>query len=438
MLKSGFESLAQLTGRLQRDISGNATMLVALAMPTLIGGAGMAVDMSQWYMWKRELQYAVDQAAIAGAWALAKDGADSDYQQRALREYDANQSITEGFAARPVVTLANYAGDSANSVVVSVAATRQLPFSAMLTGGATTIVATSQASVVAGGTFTSCMIAIDGEADGAVTIGGNSQFSPGCGIATLSKSAKAVVVNGNPTVDAGRVLAAGGIDDWFDLRTDDEVHENFESLKDPYETLEPPDDPRPRSYGCTTTGKGKDKVTQASMMPGTYSSFVVSCNTSMAPGVYVIDGGDFEVNAKNEVTGNGVMIVLKNGAGLKINGGADIDLTAMDAAQLITAGVPVGQAEKLAGMLVFEDQASPGNKNNKINGNAATILNGTVYLPRSPISFAGTASVTNQCLMLIAATITITGNAKMTSFCPPGMEGGEVVASEQAEVRLVA
>ena len=41
--------------------SGNALMLVALGMPVLIGGTGVAVDTAQWYMWKGELQYAVDQ-----------------------------------------------------------------------------------------------------------------------------------------------------------------------------------------------------------------------------------------------------------------------------------------------------------------------------------------------------------------------------------------
>jgi uncharacterized membrane protein len=62
------KKLAGLTG----CTSGNATLIVALGMPMLIGGAGLGVDVAQWYMWKRELQFAVDQAAIAGAWARAE------------------------------------------------------------------------------------------------------------------------------------------------------------------------------------------------------------------------------------------------------------------------------------------------------------------------------------------------------------------------------
>jgi hypothetical protein len=175
----------------------------------------------------------------------------------------------------------------------------------------------------------------------------------------------------------------------------------------------------------------------AYMQPGTYASFVTRCNTTMSPGVYVIDGGDFEVRAQDIVTGNGVIIVLKNGAGIRINGGATVNLTAATASQLITAGVSSSEADRLAGMLVFEDRASSGNTGNLINGNASTTLNGTIYLPRSNIRFAGTAGVTSQCLMIAARTITITGTAQMETFCPAGVVNETVVATTIDAVRLV-
>ena len=90
--------------------SGNATLLVALGMPMLIGGAGLGVDVAQWYMWKRELQFAVDQAAVAGAWARAETATESTYVTRATQEFGANLSITEDFSASPTVQLANFAG----------------------------------------------------------------------------------------------------------------------------------------------------------------------------------------------------------------------------------------------------------------------------------------------------------------------------------------
>ncbi|WP_374529658.1 TadE/TadG family type IV pilus assembly protein [Novosphingobium sp.] len=45
MLKTIRRSLKRLT----RNTSGNATLIVAMGFPALIGAAGAAVDFSQWY-----------------------------------------------------------------------------------------------------------------------------------------------------------------------------------------------------------------------------------------------------------------------------------------------------------------------------------------------------------------------------------------------------
>jgi len=130
--------------------------------------------------------------------------------------------------------------------------------------------------------------------------------------------------------------------------------------------------------------------------------------------------------------------VLKNGAGVSINGGANVNLTAMTVSELQTAGVPYDQAVLLDGMLIFEDRDSSGNKNNKLNGNASTILNGTVYLPVSNLDIQGSAGVTSQCLLIVASTITITGDVEMTSFCPDAEEQHAQDTQLPSRVRLVS
>jgi hypothetical protein len=104
----------------------------------------------------------------------------------------------------------------------------------------------------------------------------------------------------------------------------------------------------------------------------------------------------------------------------------------------MSKGIPAEDANKLAGMLIFEDRNSPGTSRNKINGNADTLLNGTIYLPNSGIDFAGTAGVSSQCLMIAAATIKLIGNANMTTFCPSGMSSSTTVVNTKATVKLVA
>ena len=79
---------------LRKSTSGNALLLVGLGLPVLIGGAGVAVDFSQWYLWKRELQLATDQAAMAGAWARTDSHTEDNYQTRASQDYYANLAIT--------------------------------------------------------------------------------------------------------------------------------------------------------------------------------------------------------------------------------------------------------------------------------------------------------------------------------------------------------
>lgn len=523
-----------LLRKLRKNTSGNAVLLVALGIPVLIGGSGYAVDTAQWYLWKRELQYAVDQAAIAGAWARTKDDTEDSYQTRADQEFTANLSVTDTFASTPVISLEDFAGGTDNSVVVTASATKSLPFSSFITGDAATISVFAQASFEQGATFTSCMIAIDDHADGAVTLGGSSLFTAACGIAALSDSSEAIRVNGNPTVEAGWLLATGEIDDWFDTNTNDLILENQDNLVDPFEGLTPPNPPSsqtPRTFSCptgttsttadvteryqrsysytrgpsennasaynnpngqastdvttgptnqsvpngttpgttvtgpTTTSNGRvggssnQKIfeyvtttrtvtyanvqtntsqTQSSLQPGTYSDMTITCDTVFAPGIYVIDGGNFVTHAQHTVTGSGVMFVLKNGAGIRINGGASINLTAMTVSELVAQGVSQEDAEKLAGMLIFEDPNSSGNTRNKVNGNASTVLNGAIYLPNSNLDFSGTAAVTSQCLMLAAKTIELTGNVSMTSFCPANMTNTSEVSTSPPRVRLVS
>lgn len=518
--------------RLRHSTSGHATLLTALSMPMLIGGAGLGVDLSQWYLWKRELQFAVDQAAVAAAWARTSEATEGTYQTRAEQEYEFNLGVISEFASDPTVRLANYAGGSNNSVIVAASASRGLPFSSMITGDSVTISVFAQASFAEGTSFTSCLIAVDEDEDGAITIGGNASLTASCGMAALSTDGNAVIANGNPTVDAGWILAAGGIDDWFDTNTDDIIIENMQGLFDPFESLSPPNPTESqvaRTYSCsgtsgtttadvsTTTnvsydyfqgsnsnnatyysygapkdnssttntnygqivsnstvagtesststnwthisGNGQNKVWErrttvinttysnvvttggsdaGNLLPGTYESIHIGCNTTFNTGVYIIDGGGVDITAQHEVSGSGVMFVLKNGAYIKIRGGSSINLTAIQASHLLARGVPLEQANKLAGMLVFEDRNSQGTNKNDINGNASTVLNGTLYFPVSNVTFSGTATVTSQCLMIAANTITLTGTTDMSTFCPSNSSEDTIVANTQGQVKLVA
>src|SRR3546814_15984455 len=48
-----------------KDRRGNVLVLTAAALPVMIGGAGLGVDVTQWYLWQRELQMSVDKIGRA-------------------------------------------------------------------------------------------------------------------------------------------------------------------------------------------------------------------------------------------------------------------------------------------------------------------------------------------------------------------------------------
>ena len=566
------KKVKRLMKSLRRNTSGNVLFMFAAGAPVFIGGAGLAVDTAQWYMWKREMQYAVDQAAMAGAWSRVGGTTGIEYQTRAQQEITANLQVVD-FQGTPSITLADYAGQTNNSVLVSLSASKELPFSKLLMKTGTTLTVTAQAAFEKASAYNACLIAVDPSTSGAIRFQGNAYVVARCGVAALSNSDTAIIKNGNGTFNVGYLVSAGKIGDNLEgTFTNNGVSytniavEGVQGLVDPFGSLTPPNNATAQTYSCaaastvttaatyskvttivdktytsptnttssiwtykspdvlissaTQTGfttntppagtvvgsflaapaattvpnpvvtvpgsaavapsgcnkagnncsnpgsaatpatyKRIDRVTTetrpvtavtsvttpagAQMQPGTYSDFTVSCDTTMASGVYVINGGNFKVNAQNTVTGPGVMIVLKNGASLDINGGSTLNLRAMTTLEMIAAGISEAEALKLKDMLVFEDRNSSGAgaSGDKLNGNAGAILEGTIYLPKSDITFDGTFGVVSRCLVVTAKTITIGGTANMATFCPPGTAsgaGGVAVGGGSASVRLVA
>ncbi len=249
-------ALSPLAGRLARSRSGNATLLLALGMPMLVGGAGLGVDTAQWYLWKRELQFAVDQAAIAGAWAKAADQGNTTYVTRALQEYHANAALVAGFDIEPSVTLANYDGGTSNSVLVTGSATRALPFSSLLTGSSVTVAVRAQAIYEPGATYRPCLTALSRTDANAVLFNGNVDIYAPCGISSLSNHANSVTKLGNSgSVTVNFIVTAGNISDAHGHFSAKDRVINSGDLYDPYEGLTPPNNPTQRSLSCPSTNK---------------------------------------------------------------------------------------------------------------------------------------------------------------------------------------
>lgn len=424
--------LGNLVSKLKACTSGNALIIVATGLPVLIGGAGFAVDTAQWYMWKRELQYAVDQAAYSGAWALSDPGNADNYQLRAQQEYTGNIAVVSEFASDPTIFLADFAGGTDNSVVVTASASRSLPFSSFLTGSAATVSVRAQATFQAGASYNACLISLREEGTG-TDIGGNATIRAQCGLAALSCDENAIEIDGSADVDTDSIATCGTVSS-TDPEHEDIIAEGVRGLQDAYADLEPPTNDTPRTYNCT--GRGQNQ--QASLLPGTYRGLRISCNTTFARGIYVIDGGDLDLTHNASVTGSGVMFVLRNGATLKLGGMGNanaINLTPMTAADFL--GTPfAAQANDYAGILVFEDRDNNATQQHVFNGNSNSVIEGLIYLPDGDLQINGTANVAAQCLQISAYTIRVLGGAFLETLCP--VDEATDAGTAVARVRLVA
>jgi len=455
--------LAKTIQRLRRCQSGNALLIVAMGTPVLIGGAGFAVDTAQWYMWKRELQHSVDQAALAGAYALLNDDT-ADYETRAENEFGRNQDKTADFDSALAVRLADYAGGDDNSVIATASASKRLPFSGFFLDRAITVNATAQATFTPGGSYEACLVSTATDGTG-TSIGNNATVTAECGLAALScedydtsvddgngtgpaddgDNVSAIEIDPGATVTADVIYACGSVNA---PNVDSDISENLGNvLIDEYEDLPVPDNPTSRTYKCDKIGNGQNAVNQASLKPGTYNNGIsISCTTYCEPGIYVIDGGVLDLAGNYDVTCNGVMFVLKNGARIKFTGNGGngqeiaptntINLTPMTAAQVEEAGYPA-LADRYAGMLIFEDRNNnPQSPGHRFGGNANSVIEGVVYLPDGEVTVIGTAKVSSQCLQISAYRINVAGGAELETFCP--RDSTTNAGSAAAKLRLVA
>lgn len=420
---------------LKTDTSGNAMLLMAIGIPMLMGAAGAAVDMTQWYTWKRELQQATDQGAMAAAWALSNTSMRDRYTTRGQQDYQNNLALTKDYASAASFRLASYSNGSNNSVVASASMTRTLPFSSFLTGRSVTVKSSSQAAFSAGADYNACLISI-GDTGTTFQVGGNANVQAHCGLAALSCSSDAIIIDGSATVVTDSIATCGTAS--VPLANRAVVTENLSAgtLVDEFSDLTPPDNPAPRTYGCSGTGSNK----QASPLPGTYTGGLsVRCKTTFAGGIYVISGGDLDLTGNFTVTGTNVMFVLKNGATLKLGGsgnGNTLSLTPMQASDFISLGYSATQASRYANMLIFEDRNNNPPGDHIINGNSTSLFQGTIYLPDGTARLNGTSSISSTCLQISANKIDIRGNAYLDTRCSSNQTNG--AGSGIARVSLVA
>ena len=256
-----------------------------------------------------------------------------------------------------------------------------------------------------------CILALDPNSSGAVLFTGNTDVSVNdCVVASNSSDSAAVSVSGSAAVETDCVAVVGEVSatDGLVLTQCNEPVTGSATISDPYNELAVPAYP----YNCAETDfkiSGNPNQ-QTTIYPGRYCGGMTlqAGVITMQSGVYMIDGGDFEIRAQAEVRGSGITIVLLDSSGtsdptVTINGGADIELSAP------TNG-------DFSGVLFFQDRNSSGGPNT-FNGNSNTTFSGALYFPNQKVRFLGNNKTLIGCTQIVANLIEFRGSSGLNNQC---------------------
>jgi Flp pilus assembly protein TadG len=365
--------------RFKRDEKGTVlTAFAVAAIPIGLAVAG-AVDFARMFTHRTQMQAQTDAAALAAAISLK--GGKAEIAQR----YFTNTAIPS-----TVSTMAS-------GLSVTVTATSHVPSPFLSIIGTKTLQASTTATALRMQDGPpACILALNETASGAVTFSGSSSTTAiGCAIYSNSSSPSAISVQGSATVKADGFCSVGGFSGPAALEA--VAQENCNPAADPFSTM-----PTPTASGCSYNNLTVQPNKSRNLVAGVYCGGLdIKGDATLAKGIYFIKDGALSISSQSNVSGKDVtFILLGKGAGFSINGGASIDLSAP-------------MTGDHAGMLIFQDRASNVGAGNTLNGNANTLLNGTIYTPTQTVTINGSGSFgqNNVFMPVIADQIKLTGNA---------------------------
>ncbi|MEO7240655.1 MAG: pilus assembly protein TadG-related protein [Sphingomicrobium sp.] len=413
--------MIQSIKRLWGNKRGNALIIMAGALPLVIGSAGLASDTIQWVLWKRQLQRAADSAALAGVYARFQSASATSAVTADLAKN--NKLWVALLSGYPATTTPADTSSFQKQVQVSLAVQQSLGFSSVFLATAPTISVTARAAAIDDGIF--CMDAL-AKTGSAITIGGSANVNLGCGAISNSGDATASVgTNGNSfNFTASPVAGVGGLPSSINGATD--LQPYHLALPDPFAGLYPTDVPTGQTcYNNINATKYTGADGKTHVPAGCYNSFNPgNGETVLDAGQFYLNNTGLSTNGTTTITGTGVTVIFTgtNPGSLSMNGNSVINLTAP----------PTGTYAK---MLFIQAANATAENSNTINGNNGSGFDGAMYFPNGNLTFTGSSSAATKCAMVVAWRIDMTGNTNMQNNTT-GCTANRTVTGKK--IRLVA
>jgi len=426
-----------------RDERGSMAILTAVSLTVLLGFAGLGVDVSLWLRAKSNVQSASDAAASSVASAAAAPGGSPNSRLQAEANSAAAANGFQNGMNGVKVTLNNpptsgaYAGN-ALAYEVLISAPQKLYLASVL-AGATAPTVTGRAVALLRTTTLgdgACILGLSNQPKAIdVTFNGNtSVIAHGCDVDADSPSPSSINTNGGGSVTAANIFTAGGISGnniSLDCGAMNDVTcgmVNQPAIADPYKDRTIPQSSSSCSTNACLNWTGNVSNTGTPPVRVFNGSVNISGNTTLAPGVYIINNGGLNSPAQYSVSGTGVTIILTGSSSdngtFSITGGGAFNITAPTTEQVASWNL-TGTVE---GIALWADKNLP-NKEDKFAGGTTNGVHGAIYLPSHDVKFAGNSnSNANGCTQLIGYNIIFTGTSNFSHNCsgdsgvkdPPG------------------
>ena len=392
--------------------------MTAMSLTALLGSAGLGTEATLWYLAKRNMQGATDAASFTAAVAEAAGQGSTAFTSAANAVAKKYGFIDD---TNGVVVTVNNPPKSGSyttnnqAIEVIIQQPQQLLFSALFLNSQPTI--SARAVALPGSNGTGCVMALDkGDVTDTTDVGNSTLALNGCSLYINSPSSSALSITGTASINAYSANIVGNYtaSNNTQFTTTNGINTGATAAADPYANV-----PIPSYSGCNQTNYSQNGGTTnvAPASPGGVYVFCGGVNLTsnstlnLAPGTYIIDGGNFSMAGQTTITGTGVTIILTSSSGssygtASIAGGASISISAP------TAGAT-------AGLAFFQDRNAPQSGSNSFVGGSSQNITGALYFPNEAVTYTGGASGDGAatCTQLLAETLTFNGTSTFNSNC---------------------
>ena len=402
--------------------------MMTLSLTVILGMLGLAVDVGWAYYRQQAAQAAADAAAVAavraavtsaggvptcstaGVYCGGATNCPATAPGSASTSFDnaCMLASANGFTTSGIDTVSVQAGTSSPALFGAAFARGGLSPSAIATAGA-------MGSAGSG----SCVYVLDPSAADAFEAANGAAVTVGCGVYVNSNNAGAAMyVTGGATVTAPVIDVVGGFKKDNGGSTSVAPSTGVTAVTDPFASL-----PSPTPAGSCQSGNFTSwQATPYTPAPGTYCGFSLGNGMSlqMSPGIYIVNGGSFNIQGGSTVTASGgVLIYLTGGATVNIANGSTVTLSAQ------TSG-------SYQGVLFYQDRsmASPGAST--FAGGASMSLTGSLYFPHATLDVNNGANAT--VMAIVADMVDFQGGAHLLADAggtKTGLTGGTTVSMIQ-------